>query len=173
MPSGVGLHAREQQRAALLVLCSRPVELCPMHLEPRAAWPTGTKSSEFSRTAHSESEVGPHPSGHLLGDGDLMGCDPVLVKALLEKLKGKNAVALLTAPAARQGRRTDLAAATSRRRGEKLRTSRTGTRLRKISGVPEIKVAHERDLVGWMNAESLTKYAEEHPRVRRTHEHPV
>lgn len=100
-------------------------------------------------------------------DPNGLGTDPELVKALLGRLKGADAVALMAVPVARPGRRTDLRA-TSRRDGDRCRTPRTHTRLRRVlAGPAPIKRALERGALGRMNAERLVAYAKAQPNCPR------
>lgn len=96
-----------------------------------------------------------------------MGTDPQLVKALLSRLKGADAVALMAVPVARPGRRTDLRA-TSRRAGDRSRTPRTDTRLRTVlAGPAPIRKAFEGGALGRMHAERLVAYAKAQPNCPR------
>lgn len=97
-----------------------------------------------------------------------LGCDPVPVKAILEKWVGAAAFALGITPVAQQGRRTDRLEGTSRRNGDKSRPARTDSRHRAIHRGPQVLAqAVGSNVLGKMNAEFLASYGAKNPGCTR------
>jgi hypothetical protein len=96
-------------------------------------------------------------------DPNGLRADPTVVRALLVKLRGRNATKLITLPPKRQGHRTDLEP-TSRPKDEKSETPSSDTRCRRIqSGPPEVLRAFSHDHLQEKEAARVASFARENP----------
>lgn len=92
-----------------------------------------------------------------------LNAEPAVVRGLIKKLHGRNALKLITVPATRQGRRTDLDP-TCRPQDEKSKTPATDTRCRTIqSGPPAARLAFWRAHLPEKEAARLATHAAQNP----------